>query len=106
MPKEPTIDTKSEEIQKLKEKVEQLKKKNDVLNNDMQSLQHEYLNVKVDNENLMKRQKVDKECIMEMTQELTAAKVELTTRAREWEMTMHAERQETTGQTEDCRRIV
>ena len=88
MPKEPTIDTKSEEIQKLKEKVEQLKKKNDVLNNDMQSLQHEYLNVKVDNENLMKRQKVDKECIMEMTQELTAAKVELTTRTREWEMTM------------------
>jgi len=95
VPKEPTVDTKSEEIQKLKEEVEQLKKKNDVLNNDMQSLQHEYLNVKVDNENLIKRQKIDKECIMEMTQELTAAKVELTKRAREWEMIMHAERQET-----------
>jgi len=35
VPKEPTVDTKSEEIQKLKEEVEQLKKKNDVLNNDM-----------------------------------------------------------------------
>jgi len=61
----------------------------------MQSLQHEYLNVKVDNENLIKSQKVDKECIMEMTQELTTATVELTKRAREWEMTMHAERQKT-----------
>jgi len=44
---------------------------------------------------LMKTQKVDKECIMETTQELTASKVELTTRAREREMTMHVERQET-----------
>jgi len=95
LPKEPTLDTKSEEVQKLKEEVERMKKRNDVLNNDMQSLQHEYLNVKVDNERLMKRQKVDRECIMEMTQELTAAKAELTTRAREWETAMHAERQET-----------
>jgi len=43
----------------------------------------------------MKKQKVDRECIMEVTQELTAAKAELTTRAREWEATMHSERQET-----------
>jgi len=63
-----------------------------VLNNDMQSLQHEYLNVKVDNERLIKKQKVDKECIMGITQELTATKAELTRRAREWEATMHAER--------------
>ena len=55
MPKEPTLDTKSEEVQKLKEEIERLKRNNDVLNNDMQSLQHEYLNVKVDNERLMKR---------------------------------------------------
>jgi len=93
--KEPTVDTKSEEIQKLKEEVEQLKKKNDVLNNDMQSLQHKYLNVKVDNERLMKKHKVDRECIMEMTQQLAATKADLTTRAKEWEATMHAERQET-----------
>jgi len=95
VPKEPTLDTKSEEVQKMKEEVERLKRKNDVLNNDMQSLQHEYLNVKVDNERLMKRQEVDRECIMEMTQELTTAKVELTTRAREWEAAIHVERQET-----------
>ena len=61
MLKEPTLDTRSEEVQKLKEEIEQLKRKNDVLNNDMQSLQHEYLNVKVDNERLIKKQKVDKE---------------------------------------------
>jgi len=53
----------------------------------------------------MKRQKVDRERIMEMTQELTAAKAELTTRAREWEMAMHAERQKT-EQTEDYERII
>jgi len=92
MLKEPTLDTRSEEVQKLKEEIEQLKRKNDVLNNDMQSLQHEYLNVKVDNERLIKKQKVDKECIMGITQELTATKAELTRRAREWEATMHAER--------------
>ena len=63
------------------------------------------MNVKVDNERLMKRQKVDRERIMEMTQELTAAKAELTTRAREWEMAMHAERQKT-EQTEDYERII
>ena len=92
VPKESTLDTKSEEIQKLKEEVEQLKRKNDVLNNDMQSLQHEYLNVKVDNERLIKKQKVDKECIMGITQELAATKAELIMRAKEWEATMHAKR--------------
>jgi len=90
----PTLDIKAEEIQKLREETEQLKRKNDVLNNDMRSLQHEYLNVKVDNERLIKRQKVDRECILDMTQELAAAKAELTTKAREWEATMHAEHQE------------
>ena len=95
VPKEPTLDTKFEEVQKLKEEIEQLKRKNDVLNNDMQNLQHEYLNVKVDNERLIKKQKVDRECIMEITRELTATKAELTMRAREWEATIHAERQET-----------
>ena len=32
---------------------------------------------------------------MEMTQELAATKADLTTRAKEWEVTMHVERQET-----------
>jgi len=35
VPKEPTLDTKFEEVQKLKEEVERMKKKNDVLNNDI-----------------------------------------------------------------------
>ena len=93
VPEEPTPDTRSEEIQKLKEEVERLKGKNDTLNNDMQSLQHDYMNVKVEceaktkaNERLIKRQKMDRECIMEMTQELTATKAKLTSRAREREL--------------------
>jgi len=97
---EPTPDTRSEEIQKLKKEVERLKGKNDTLNNDMQSLQHDYLNVKVEceaktkaNERLIKRQKVDREYIMEMTQELTATKAELTSRDREWEVVVLSERQ-------------
>jgi len=68
------------------------------LNNDMQSLQHDYLNVKVEceaktktNERLIKRQKMDRECIMEMTQELTATKAELTSRAREQEVVVLSE---------------
>ena len=90
VPEEPAFDMRSEEIQKLKEVNEQLKKKNDVLKDDIQSLQHDYLNVKVEceektkaNESLMKRQRVDKQCIMEMTQKLTEA--ESTSRVREWE---------------------
>jgi len=82
VPEEPTPNTRSEEIQKLKEEVERLKRKNDTLNNDMQSLQHDYLNVKVKceaktkaNERLIKRQTVDRECIMEMTQELIVTKL-------------------------------
>ena len=100
IPEEPTPDRRSEEIQKLKEEVERLKRKNDTLNNDMQSLQHDYLNVKVEceaktkaNERLIKRQKVDREYIMEMTQELTATKAELTSRAREREVDVLFERQ-------------
>ena len=100
VPKKPTPDTRSEEIQKLKEEVERLTGKNDTLNNDMQILQHDYLNVKVEceaktkaNERLIKRQKVDRECIMEMTQELTTTKAELTSRAREREVVVLSEHQ-------------
>ena len=90
VPEEPAFDMRSEEIQKLKEETEWLKRKNDVLKDDIQSLQHDYLNVKVEceaktkaNESLMKRQRVDRQCIMEMTQKLTEA--ESTSRVREWE---------------------
>jgi len=100
IPEEPTPDTRAKKIQKLKEEVERLKRKNDTLNNDMQSLQHDYLNVKAEceaktkaNERLIKRQKVDREYIMEMTQELTVTKAELTSRAREREVAVLSERQ-------------
>ena len=90
VPEEPVLDARSEEIQKLKEENEWLKRKNNVLKDDIQSLQHDYLNVKVEceektkaNESLVKRQKVDKQCIVEMTQKLI--EVESTPRVREWE---------------------
>jgi len=48
VPEEPVLDASSEEIQKLKEENEWLKRKNNVLKDDIQSLQHDYLNVKVE----------------------------------------------------------
>jgi len=89
-----------EEVNRLKEEVERLKRKNIALNDDLQSLQRNYTNIKMEyekktkvNERLVKKQKVDEDCIKKMTQDLITVKIELASRAKDWDMALHSERQ-------------
>ena len=45
------------------------------------------------NERLVKKWKVDENYITKITQDLIVVKAELASRAREWDMTLHSERQ-------------
>jgi len=94
------VDVNCEEMEKLKEEVERLKRKNTMLNDDFQSLQQNYTNIRIEceekvkvNERLVKKQKVDEDYITKITQDLTAVKVELASRAKEWDMALLFERQ-------------
>jgi len=89
-----------EEVKGLKEEVKGLKRKNIALNDDLQSLQQNYINIKMEceekekvNERLVKKQKVDEDYIKKITQDLLVVKTELASRAKEWDTTLHSERQ-------------
>jgi len=83
-------DVDCEEVKRLKEEVEGLKRKNTTFNDDLQSLQQNYTNIKMEceektkvNERLVKKQKVDEDYIKKITQDLLAIKTELAFRAKE-----------------------
>jgi len=93
-------DVDCEEVKILNEEVEGLKRKNTALNDDLQSLQQNYTNIKIEceektkvNERLVKKQKVDEDYIKKITQNLLAVKILLASRAKEWDMAFHSERQ-------------
>jgi len=88
-------DVDCEEVKRLKEEVEGLKRKNTALNDDLQSLQQNYTNIRMEceekakvNERLVKKQKVDEDYIKKITQNLLAVKTELASRAKEWDMVL------------------
>ena len=93
-------DVESEEVKRLKEEIERLKGVNAKAVSDLQSLRHDYVDLKKDyeektkaHEELMRKQKAERDYTFRIKQNLVAANTELTMRAQECDIASSAERQ-------------
>jgi len=93
-------DVKSKEGKRLKEEIERLKGVNAKALSDLQSLRHDYVDMKKDyeertkaHEELMRKQKAERDYTFRIKQDLAVANTELTMRAQERDTASSAERQ-------------
>jgi len=87
-------------VKLLKEEIQKQKVKTTKVAKDLQSLHHDYVDLKKDyeervkaHEELMRKQRTERDYTFRIKQDLAAVNVELTKRAQEWDVVSSAERQ-------------
>ena len=97
---EKTRDTEPEEVKLLREEIQKQKAKTAKVAEDLQSLRHDYVDLKNDyekrvkaHEKLMRKQRAERNYTFRIKQDLAIANVELTKRAQERDMVSSVERQ-------------